>query len=176
MKLSLFLLLSVVSAIAGEQSFTHRITGLFSHDRETDLRAALEGLPAVKLISVDFDHAEAVFTYDPALAFKDTKSERLVERFNEIIGTATNHTMGVAPLDPTPKDKLTRVDISVAGLDCKACCLAAYESIYKVEGVEQATASFKDGLVTALINPEKTNRNALETALKSRGVTLKEVK
>jgi copper chaperone CopZ len=61
----------------------------------------------------------------------------------------------------------------VLGLDCKGCCLGAYESIAKIEGVEQATASFKLGLVTALIDPAKTNRAALETALKQRNVTLK---
>ena len=40
-------------------------------------------------------------------------------------------------------------------------------------GVEMATASFKEGRVTALINPEKIDRVELETALKQRGVQLK---
>ena len=172
MKPLLFLLLTIASACAGEQSFTHRITGLFSRDREADLRAALEKLPAVRLESVDFDHAEAVFTYDPPTAFKNAKPEQIVERFNDIIGTATNHTLGIAPLDPTPKDKLTRVEIPVAGLDCKACCLAAYESIYKIAGVAQAAVSFKAGRLTALIDPEKTNRAALEDALTKRNVSV----
>jgi hypothetical protein len=38
---------------------------------------------------------------------------------------------------------------------------------------EQATASFHDGLAIAWIDPEKTNREALEMALKSRGVQLR---
>ena len=50
---------------------------------------------------------------------------------------------------------------------------AVDEAIYKIDGVEQATASFKAGLVTALINPEKTNRAALEEALKMKQVELK---
>ena len=66
------------------------------------------------------------------------------------------------------------VEIPVVGLDCKACCLAAYEAIYKLEGVERATASFKDGLVTAWIDSEKTDRTKLEAALKQRNVTLKD--
>jgi hypothetical protein len=38
--------------------------------------------------------------------------------------------------------------------------------------VEHATASFKDGKATALIDPEQTDRAAIETVLKERGVTL----
>jgi hypothetical protein len=152
----------------------HRITGLFSPDREKDLREVVKQLPDVKLLSVDFKNAEATFEYDADKLLNRPKPEEIPQRFNDLLRPASNHTFGIEPLSTTPKDKLTLVEIPVVGLDCKACCLAAYESIYKIEGVEQATASFKEGLVTALINPEKTNRAALETALKSRGVTLRE--
>ena len=127
----------------------------------------------MKLVSLDFAHAEAVFSYDPAVAFKDTKPEQIVERFNDLLRNATRTTFGIAKLDPTPKDKLTRVEIPVAGMDCKACCLAAYEVIYQINGVTAATASFKEGMLTALIDSSRTNREALETALKNRNVTLK---
>ena len=53
------------------------------------------------------------------------------------------------------------VVIPAAGLDCKACCLAAYETISGIDGVEQATASFKEGRITALIDPLKTDRAKL---------------
>ena len=69
-----------------------------------------------------------------------------------------------------PKDKLQEVVIPVAGLDCKACCLAAYEIVAQVEGVMQATATFKDGKVTAKFDPSKTDRAKLEEALRKRGV------
>ena len=59
------------------------------------------------------------------------------------------------------------------GLDCKGCALAAYESIAKLDGVEQATVNFKVGLVTAMIDPKKTDRAALEAALKQKQVELK---
>lgn len=72
-----------------------------------------------------------------------------------------------------PKDKLARIEIEVVGLDCKACSYAAYRAIYQIEGVARATASFKDGKVTALIDPKETNRPALEEALKKKGVILK---
>ena len=158
---------------AQPQEFKHRVTGLFSPDREADLRAALEKIPDVKLVRVDFDHAEAFFDYDPAVAFKGTKPEKIVERFNDLLRGATRSTMGIAPLDPTPKNQLTRLEIPVAILDCKACCLAAYESIYKIPGVAAATASFKEGRVTALIDSNRTDRVAIEDALKKRNVTLK---
>jgi hypothetical protein len=52
-------------------------------------------------------------------------------------------------------------------LNCRA-----YEPIYRLEGVERATASFKEGRVTAVIDPEETSREKLETAVKQRGVQL----
>ena len=157
---------------AEEQTVTHRITGLFSPEREADLRKALEKLPEIKLVRLDFSHAEGSFTYDATKAFPGTKTVDIVKKFDEQLRNASNHTLGVQPVSSTAKDKLRRVEIPVAGLDCKACCLAAYEIIYKMEGVEQATASFKEGRITALIDPQKIDRPALESALKQRGVTV----
>jgi copper chaperone CopZ len=161
------------AAAATAPHWTHRITGLFSRDREADLRAALEQIPGVQLVSLDFEYAEGVFAYDPAVAFKETKPEKIVERFNTLLGNATRHTMGIAPLDPTPQDELARIEIGVSGLDCKACALAAYESIYKIAGVRAATVDFKAGRMTAEIDLAKTDRRTLEEALKKRGVTIK---
>ncbi|MCE9532468.1 MAG: heavy-metal-associated domain-containing protein [Planctomycetes bacterium] len=59
------------------------------------------------------------------------------------------------------------------GLDCRACSLGLYEVVIKIEGVEQATASIKDGRVTALFDPEKTKRETIEDLLRKRGVQLK---
>lgn len=77
------------------------------------------------------------------------------------------------PLRTIELEKLKLVEIPVAGLDCKACCLGVYEAIYKLPGVEVATASFKIGLVTALIDADKVDRPTLEAALKQRGVQVK---
>lgn len=170
MKPLLLLLLTALTALAGETTVTQRVTGLFSPDREAALRASLEATPEVKLVSVDFDHAEAVLSYDPGVAFKGLKPEKIVEALNDVVRKGTHFTMGIVPLDPTPKDQLTRIEIPIAGLDCKACCLAAYESVYKIDGVAAATASFKEGRVTALIDPVRTNRDALIAALKKRNV------
>jgi copper chaperone CopZ len=176
MKPILLLLLTAVLACADEeksanpQLFKHRITGLFSHEREAVLREAVAEIPGVELVSIDFDHAEGTFRYDPAVAFKGTKPEEIEKSLHNKVGSATHYTLGIQPLIATPPDQLTRVEIPIAGLDCQACCLAAYESIFKVEGVAQATASFQEGKLTALIDPTKTTRDDLIAALKKRQV------
>lgn len=157
---------------APPQLVKHRITGLFSPDREQDLRQVFEKLPAIKLVKIDFESSEASFDYDPAKVFPGAKPEQIVERFDNELRNASNHTFGVMAPCMIPKDKLTLVEIPVVGLDCKACCLGAYEAIYRLKGVERATASFKEGRVTALIDVDKISRAELETALKQRGVQL----
>jgi copper chaperone CopZ len=155
---------------AGPQNVVHRVAGLFSPDREADLRKALEKVEGVRLVSVEFDYAEATFEYDAARLFPGAKPEQVVERLNEWLRNASNHTLGVKARCTVPRDKLTRVEIPIAGLDCKACCLAAYEILARQDGVEQATASFKDRKATALIDPAKTDRAKLEAALREREV------
>jgi copper chaperone CopZ len=164
-------ILALAPALEVEQ-VKHRITGLFDRLREADLRESVKKMTGVTLVSIDFDHAEATFEYDAAKLFKDSKPKDYLERFDSLLRQSSAHTFGARPLSTTPKDKLTRIEIPVAGNDCKGCCLAAYESIFKIDGVEQATASFKEGKVTALIDPSKTNRAALEEALKKRQVVL----
>lgn len=160
-------------AQAEETSSTFRVMGLFSPDREKDLSEVVKQIPEVTLVSVDFKTSEATFKYDLAKAFPGTKPDKVVERFDNAIKGASRHTLGIRAVCTVPRDKLTFVEIPVVGLDCKACCLATYEAIAKIDGVEQATASYKDGLVTAWIDPTKTDREKLEAALKSRGVELK---
>jgi cation transport ATPase len=151
----------------------HQVTGLFMTEREQDLREAFEKIPQIKLVSIDFKNAEATFEYDPAKAFPGAKPAQVIERFDNLLKSASNHTFGIKPLRTTPLEKLRLIEIPVAGLDCKACTLVAYEAVYQLEGVERATASFRDGRVTALIDPAKTDRAMLEAALKKRGVQVK---
>ena len=173
-----YLLMTSVVAIADDKAaelkpVKHRVTGVFSPDREADLKKVFaEKIPEVALVSVDFKNSEATFVYDSDLLFNKPKPEQLIERFDNLLRTHTLGTFGIRAVCTTPKEKLEFVEISVVGLDCKGCCLAVYETVYRIDGVEQATASFKDGLVTAWIDPKKTDRAALEEALKKRGVTL----
>jgi copper chaperone CopZ len=148
----------------------YQVTGLFAPDRVQDLREAVAGIPQVKLVGVDFKTAEATFEFDPAKAFPGAKPTEVMPRLDNLVRSASQHTFGVKPLCNVPVEKLKLVEIRVAGLDCKGCALAAYEAVAKLEGVERATASFREGRVTALIDPEKTDRAKLEAALKQHGV------
>lgn len=168
------LMLPGAEVVAAEpQTLKARVTGLFAPDREGDLRQLLEEWPEVTLVSVDFAHAETVLRLDAGKLFPGVKPDQVLARLDEKVRGASHGTFGLKPPSTVPRDKLKRVEIPVVGLDCKACCLAAYESVARIDGVEQATASFKDGLITALINPEKTTRATLEEALKMRRVQLK---
>ncbi|MST00672.1 MAG: cation transporter [Pedosphaera sp.] len=158
---------------ATPQEFKHRVTGLFSTDRVDDLGKVAAQLPDVKLISVDFKTAEAVFSYDSTKVGGGGKPDKAAERLDNLIRNASRSTFGIKPLCTTPRDQLKLIEIGVFGLDCKGCALAAYESIAKLDGVEQATVNFKVGLVTAMIDPKKTDRAALEAALKQKQVELK---
>jgi hypothetical protein len=170
-------LFGVASAPAGDKkaarTVKHQITGLFAREREADLRETIGKIPTIKLVSIDFKNAEATFEYNSAEAFPGAKPDQVVQQLDSKVRAASNHTFGVKPLRAIPREKLQLVEIRVAGCDCKACSLAAYEAIYRLEGVEQATASFREGRVTALIDPAKTNRGGVEAALKKRGVDVK---
>ncbi|MFO0797510.1 MAG: heavy metal-associated domain-containing protein [Gemmataceae bacterium] len=165
------------AAVAGAQipvlpagPYTYRVTGLFSKEREADLRAAFETLPEFKLTKVSFDDAELTVEFAPAKLFPGQKVERVTELVNDRLRGASGHTFGLKPRRTVPREKLQQVVIPAAGLDCNACCLAAYEIVAAVDGVEQATASFKEGRITALIDPARTDRAKLEEALTKRGV------
>jgi copper chaperone CopZ len=150
-----------------------RVTGLFQPDRERDLREVMLLVPEAKLVSIDYANAEAVFEYDPLKSFNKPTPANFPERLDNAVRTNSHSTFGIKPASSTPKEKLQKIEIGVLGLDCKGCALAAYESVARVDGVEQATASFKDGLVTAKFDPEKTNREALVAALERARVELK---
>jgi hypothetical protein len=157
---------------ASAKPFKHRVTGLFMPERVEDLRELVKSLPDITLVDIDFKTAEATFDYDPEKLVAKGKPDQIKKRLNGILRSASRGTFGIMLTEP-PTGKLTLIVIPVAGLDCKACSLAAYEAIYQLDGVERATASFRDGQVTALIDPKKTDRGTLEAALKKKGVTLK---
>lgn len=152
---------------------THHVVGLFCVEREADLREAVKQLPDLVFVSADFNKAEVVLSYDTKVLFPNMNDGQRVQRLDNMFKSVSSHTFSIKPLRPIADDKLTLIKIPVAGLDCKACSYGAYRAVHGIDGVEIATASFKAGLVTALIDPKKTNRIALEAALKQRGVAVK---
>jgi copper chaperone CopZ len=151
----------------------HQITGLFSPDREQDLRDALATLPQFRLVDIDYKNAEVTLEYDPAKLWPGVKPEKYLELFDNELRKASGHTFRARPLRTVPLDKLKRIEIPIEGLDCKGCSYAAYLRIYELPGVEVATASFKAGKVTAFVDPEKIDQVKLEEALKQGGVEIK---
>lgn len=151
----------------------HQITGMFSPEREDDLRAVFTKFPEFKLVSIDFTNAEVSLEYDPAKVFPGANPDQVIERLNNLVRSASNHTFGVKSLRTIEKDKLKLVEIPIVGLDCKACSLAVYEIISRLKGVEYATASFKEQKATALIDPAVIDRVEIEMTLKQRGVQIK---
>ncbi len=129
------------------QEVKYRVTGLFGPERIADLRAAFEKLPQIKLVSVDYDYGEVSVQYDPAQVFPGVKPEQIVQRFDEMLGGVSFRTFGIQPRCTIPREQQTFVQIQVVGLDCKGCCLAAYERVHLLPGVQWAAASFRDGRV-----------------------------
>jgi hypothetical protein len=161
------------SVIDGTSTITLRVIGLFEAERATELDRAVQKIPEVKLMRLDRELAEATLAYDPNCELlKNATPQQLAERINNRVRELTRHTLGLAAASGIPRENLERVEIPIFGLDCQACCLAAYESLVQTEGVEQATASFRRGKAVAWIDPAKTNRESLEKALERRGVTL----
>src|SRR4051794_17451514 len=64
---------------ASAQPTRHQVTGLFSTDREQDLREAFQKIPQIKLISIDFKNAEATLEY---AAFPNTKPDQVVPKLD----------------------------------------------------------------------------------------------
>jgi hypothetical protein len=149
------------------------VIGLFDAARGAELERMLLQVPEVKLMRLDQELAEVTLAYDPNCdLLRNAKPEQLIERLNSRVRDLSRHTIGIKALSEIPRDKLQRIEIPILGLDCQACCLAAYEAVAQTEGVEQATASFRTGKAVAWIDPAKTSRMALEMALERRGVTL----
>ncbi|MCA9267169.1 MAG: DUF1592 domain-containing protein [Planctomycetales bacterium] len=159
-----------------EHTMQVQVVGLFMPDRADDFRKLMgpQEFPEARLTSLDYATATATIAYaaDSDL-FRSATSEQIVERLNNRIRQLSEHTLAIKSLSEFPREKLQHVEIPIVGLDCKACSLAVYDILARVDGVEQATADFRAGLAAAWIDPAKTSQAALEEVLKSRGVELK---
>ncbi len=161
----LFFIILWSTGAAEELNHTHRVLGLFQADREDDLGQVINKVPDVDLVTVEYKTGEAVFRYD---------AEKLAQNLDQIVRRESRSTFEILPPSSVDRSKLRRVEIDVVGLDCKGCSYAAYLAVYKIEGVENATASFKEGKVVAWIDDKRVNRAMLIEALKKKRVKIKE--
>ena len=85
---------------------------------------------------------------------------------NSLLGSASKNTFHLAAPSAVPADKLTKVEIPIGVLDCKACRYAAYSAVAKLDGVERATVSAAPSAIIVWIDATKTKRETLADALK----------
>lgn len=172
------MILCSLRAFAEEQTGTYRLIGLSAPEREADLREVMKAVPDVALVSLDAAKAEVTLRYELEKLFPTAKPkqppapEKITERISSLIGQASKNTFTVTAPSTVPADKLTKVEIPIGVLDCKACRYAAYQAVAKVDGVERATVSATPSAVIAWIDATKTKREALEEALKKARVEL----
>ncbi len=167
--------LSAFTVSGADSEHTYRVRGLFQPDRVDELKKVVEGMGEIKLGEVDYDAGEVTFVFDSAKLFPNTRfksPEQLMTSFNQKLRQETKGTFEVVPRSSVPPEKLVEVKIPVLGLDCKGCSYGAYLAVYKIDGVERTTVSFRDGFVIARINPEKVKESDLEDALRKARVTL----
>jgi hypothetical protein len=168
--LTLVSILLAAGAAEDPVSVTYRVTGLFSPDREADLREAAKKVTDATLSSIDYPNGEVTWSYEPSKMPKNAKPEQVQNQIDTQLKNASNHTFSLKPRSTVPRDKLQKLEISVGVLDCKACGFGLYQIVMGVPGVELAFAQYKEGLVTAWIDPEKTDREKVVEALKKREV------
>jgi len=164
---------------ADEQSAQYSIVGLFSPDREKDLRQVLEDVPEIQLANLDFKDAQVTLRYDLNALFPEFNAKKpptaaeIEERLNKLLGEASDRTFSLKPLSTVPKEKLEKLETQIGILDCKGCRYGAYLAATRVEGVVQAMVNTAPSTVTAWIDPAKTNRAAVEASLKKAKVEVK---
>lgn len=70
---------------------------------------------------------------------------------------------------------LARADFDVAGMDCGGCVIGTRAALRRLEGVQQADASYEDatgkGTAWALYDPEKVTPERMMTAIRELGYT-----
>ncbi len=164
---------------ADEQTSTYRLVGLFEPSREDDFRKLLaEEAPELKVERLDFEKAEVTLRYDLPALFSDGKipkgftAEKLREKIDQTIRGKSKGTFQIQWPSALPAGEQTRVDIKVGILDCRGCRFGVYQMVTKIEGVERASITADTHVLTAWIDPAKTNREALEAALKKQQVQL----
>ena len=157
---------------------TWQVRGLFCPECEGEFRTQVaERLTDIRVVDVDVQSAEATLEFDPAVAFgphlRNAKPEQLLGAFNAKLSPRKPPSIfSVQARRTKPLDKLCWIEIPFEGLDCDACAYAVYGFIMESGGVEQATANYRTGLATALIDPEVFDERALRRKLVGRGIGL----
>ena len=159
-----------------KQSKEFTIVGLFSPDREKDLRDVIADVPEFQLVSVDYENARATFSYDVASLFAAERklknaptAAEIEQRIHALLARASTNTFGLKLTAAVPKEKLTRIELNIGILDCKGCQYAAYLAVMKAPGVERATVA-RDGTLVAMVESGKADEASITAALKKANI------
>jgi copper chaperone CopZ len=154
------------------RSLSLGVIGLFSPEREADLRAVFAQVPKVKLTAIDYRYAEITVEFIPSQAFPGSNEKDWPALLDNLVRAASTNTFSLRRLSGVSHDELEPIEMRILGLDCKACSLAAHETVVKVEGVAAATVNFREARLVALVDPKRVTRARLVEALKRLEVQL----
>jgi hypothetical protein len=169
-------------ARADEQTSTFHLTGLSAPERQDDLRQVMSAIPEIQLVSADSEKSEVTLKYDVAALFPNAKPpadltpEKTMQQLNDRVRKASKGTFVLAAPSATPADQLTKLDLRIGILDCKACRYGAYIAVAKKEGVDRASINAEGRMLSIWFDATKTNRAELEEVLKKERVELPAVR
>ena len=184
--LSFVLILATAGPLhAEEQTTTYHLFGFSHPEREPDLKKVMQALPAITEYQLNQEKSEITLRFDPLALYPVSQHDRLrrqlplpekmiQEQLSKLLKQASRSTFDVSARSTIPEKKLTRVEIPVNPLDCKACRLGIYNIVAKTPGVSRAAISTEPSAVSAWIDPTKTSREALIEALTKKNVPLPE--
>ena len=109
---------------AEPQPVRHRVTGMFSPDRQDDLREVMKKMPEVKLVGIDFKYSEATFVYDAEKLFNRPNAEQVIERFDNLLRTHSSGTFGIKPLSLAKRSPFTHAPHA----SCFRQCSSSFKS------------------------------------------------
>lgn len=171
----LAILSGIGAALADEAEFQFRVTSFFIPEREATVREAFESIhESLEVVDLDFETAVATLRFDPAVVVERAGDNEENQRalLSQMLRGSTRGVVDVLPISAVPNEQIEEVVIPVAGLDCIGCSYAAYEAVRRVEGVEYAIASFRDGRVLARFDREKTSEEQLLAELMKKRIPL----
>ncbi len=173
--LALFLLLAGTSP-AEQARYQYRVTSYFIPERAEAIRKAFKEFhEGIAVVGMDFETATVTLRFDSEAVLGEAASrtdEHRRQALDRGLLHLTRGTINLLPPGNVPEERLKEVSIPIAGLDCIGCSYAAYEAVRRVEGVDYATASFRNGRVLARFDKERTSEDALRKALLKRRISL----
>lgn len=179
--LVLFLLSSITTGAAAAQDTsaeesTFRLLGLFMKVRVAAFQKAMAEVEDLDVASVSYETGEVTLRLRGPFRLQNDDHEKQLRALNNRVRIGTRGAFELAPPQPKPLSKRTKIEIPIKGHDCLGCSFGAYRAVYKLKGVHRVTSDFGEASLTAWIEPKVTDRETLEAELLKRKVMLADTK